>query len=487
MSAPVLTSPADSAAGLNAIKRLVIDRSGLHYFEDKSDLIADRAVRRMTAIGFRTIDQYQEYLTGDADGEQELDLLINELTIGETYFFREPAQFRVLKTHIIPQRMTARASARRLRIWCAGCSTGAEPYSVAILLNEYFGAALAGWNVTILATDINRAYLRDAADGRFTEWALRSTTDVERQKYFVQHNKTYILRTPFRRMVKFQYHNLISDPCPSSAHELSDFDVVLCRNVMIYFSQEKIRTLVERLRLALAPGAYLLAGASDMYSSLAQILHLERHEDTVVYRNVPQESPQLSLRVTPLVESPPRLMELDAQVSDALIDYQTPLEPMMRAPVTPVDLRRSDISVIPAVDKDTTQDVITEIRAQVDAGNWDTAIHLGRQHAHTECMRPAFHSIMGLIYEHMGDRTHARVAFRRVIYLDKDNVLAHYHLGMIHLDSQQHTAAKRCFRNVLACICDQPDDHPLEEAGELTIGSLREMAKVQLEILHAEI
>ena len=192
----------------------------------------------------RDCDAYLGLLTGDADGPAELDALIAELTIGETFFFRHREVFDAVRDVVVPDRIARDRGRRRFRVWSAGCSIGAEAYTLAILLRRDLGAALAGWDVEIVGTDINREFLARARDGRFEEWALRGTTDEFRRACFDPDGRTWAIRPEYKAGVSFQYHNLVAHAFPSELHGLSDFDLILCRNVTIYFSPDIVRQII---------------------------------------------------------------------------------------------------------------------------------------------------------------------------------------------------------------------------------------------------
>jgi chemotaxis protein methyltransferase CheR len=156
-----------------------------------------------------------------------MDQLVGELTIGETYFFRHREHFELLRTTIIPDLLERNRPAKSLRIWSAGCATGAEPYSVSVLLQSEFSAQLSGWNVSIVATDLNLDFLERGRAAKFAEWALRETVESTRQRCFVRDGNSWQLRPEFTRGVTFRYHNLAGGS--DLAEGAGAFDLILCR------------------------------------------------------------------------------------------------------------------------------------------------------------------------------------------------------------------------------------------------------------------
>src|SRR5205823_4106245 len=158
---------------------------------DKDDDLAARITQRLAALRLAGCDAYLEVLRSGTAGETERDALIESLTIGETFFFRHSEMFDALRSVVVPDLLARNHASRRLRIWSAGCSVGAEAYSVAILLRRDFARELAGWDVTILGTDINRQFLARAREGCYEEWALRNTTAEFRPAHFVRSGQSW--------------------------------------------------------------------------------------------------------------------------------------------------------------------------------------------------------------------------------------------------------------------------------------------------------
>src|SRR5271166_2139235 len=178
------TNPADPA--YLKIRDLIYRISGIYHSEEKLYLLTGRCARRMLALKVASPSEYLEHLTTRGNRDAELRLLLNEITIGETYMFRHPAQLDALRKVILPQLMEAKSAMglNRLRFWSAGCSTGEEPYTLAMLLLEEKEKQLAGWTFEILATDLNSNSLETARAGVYGEYALRNTSDLMRKKYF---------------------------------------------------------------------------------------------------------------------------------------------------------------------------------------------------------------------------------------------------------------------------------------------------------------
>ena len=258
------------------LKEHVLGSTGLAYYADKDADLARRISYRLSSLGMQDCASYLDILRSPLRGPSELDALVAEITIGETYFFRHQEHFDALRDVVIPDLIARNSVRRSLRIWCAGCADGPEPYSLAIVLKRDMAQRLFGWDVTILGTDINRRCLARARDGKFEEWALRSTPEDLKRSCFRKEGKLWSIAPAYKEWVSFQYHNLVEHSFPSLLNNLTCFDLIVCRNVMIYFGPELMQKMIARFHDCLVPGAWLLVGPSEpnmSYFSLYRIVN----------------------------------------------------------------------------------------------------------------------------------------------------------------------------------------------------------------------
>jgi chemotaxis protein methyltransferase CheR len=223
-------------AAYKRLKQAVVAHTGHHYYDDKDALLRKRLDERAREVGAPNLAGYETVLADPVTGDAEWRALEAVVTVGETFFFRHSEQFAVLRDTILPNLLNAATNRRRLRIWSAGCSTGAEPYSLAILIERLLGDALPTWRVDIIGTDINEQALVNARKGRYSAWSLRGMTDVERARDFDADIRpsAWRLHERHRPRVEFRRHNLL-DLLPEPPAEWRGFDLILCRNVLIYF------------------------------------------------------------------------------------------------------------------------------------------------------------------------------------------------------------------------------------------------------------
>ena len=250
------------------IRDLIYQSSGIYQPDEKLYLLASRCAQRITDTRSSGPAGYLSYLVMHEKRETELRTLLNEITVGETYMFRSPQQLEALRTVVLPQLALAKSNIgfKRLRIWSAGCSTGEEPYTLAIFLSEQSEGLLKGWSFDILATDINDTSLLAARTGIYGEYALRNTSPELRRKYFVEVDaKRWQVGPQLKKMVRFERTNL-GDDSRMVFHK--GMDIIFCCNVLIYFSLASKRKVVQHFYSNLMSNGYLFLGHAE---SLFQI------------------------------------------------------------------------------------------------------------------------------------------------------------------------------------------------------------------------
>ncbi len=263
------------------IRDLIYKVSGIYHSEQKLYLLIASCKRRMSALDKSGPAQYLDHLTTDPKREAELHLLLNEITIGETYMFRHPPQLDALHNVVLPQIMRGKSAigVKRLRFWSAGCSTGEEPYTLAMFLLEE--KQLAGWNFDILATDLNSNSLETARAGIYGEYSLRNVSDALRQKYFQDAgNNKLQASAALKSRIRFDRVNL-SDT--SKMVFLKGIDAIFCCNVLIYFDVASKRRTVQHFYNNLVPGGYFFLGHAESLFHVDDTFQLVHFPGTTAY------------------------------------------------------------------------------------------------------------------------------------------------------------------------------------------------------------
>jgi chemotaxis protein methyltransferase CheR len=265
------------------IRDLVYKVSGIYKAEEKLYLLADGCGRRMTLLGLRSLREYWDHLTVDPSPDGELRQLLNEVTIGETCLFRSQPQLDALRKVILPEIVAEKNKqiTKRLRIWSAGCSTGEESYTLAMSMLEEKDRLLKGWTVEILATDLNDRSIETAKAGVYGDYALRSTTDYFKRKYFSPADEKKLQARPeVKKLITFSRLNLQED---SKMIFMKGMDLIFCCNVLIYFDGASKSKVISHFFNNLTFGGYLFLGTSESLMKLNDQFHLIHFPGTIAY------------------------------------------------------------------------------------------------------------------------------------------------------------------------------------------------------------
>lgn len=451
-------------AGFGPLKARIIARTGHAYYHDKDDLLWERVLRRLAATGAADSTAYLERLEDVARGEAEWMALEAEITIGETFFFRYAEQFEALAGRILPELIARNRETRRIRIWSAGCASGAEPYSLAIVLRNLLGDAWDDWHVSIVGTDMNAAAIAAARRAEFGRWALRSLSEPERARYFRPASATtWTLRPAFRAAVQFERHNLLSLLDGTSPLQFTDFDLILCRNVLIYFHPNMAARIVAALGACLVDDGWLLVGHAEANPAFADTLQPVNLPGTTVYRRGPAPAP---------VPPPPVFVPVLPPPAPAFLPVSP--EPLPSPPPAAVD------TPPPPASPAGLDEIVEAVRAQADRGELEAARQACRAALDANPTSPALHFYDGLVARALGAGREAEAAFRRAIYLDAGFALAHHHLGLLLLDSGRARAGRRAIGHA-ARIANAMDGALLLAQGDgMTAGALRRVARLPL-------
>jgi chemotaxis protein methyltransferase CheR len=265
------------------IRDLVYNVSGIYQLEEKLYLLADACARRMKEIQVNSPRDYWEKLTAHASREGELRSLLNEITIGETCLFRSQPQLDALRKVILPEFLGEKVKqvVKRLRFWSAGCSTGEEAYTLAMTMLEEGEGLLKGWQVEIVATDLNDRSVETAKAGIYGDYALRNTSDYFKRKYFVPADgKKLQVRPEVKKLITFSRLNLKDD---AKVLFMKGMDVIFCCNVLIYFDGPSKSRVVEHFFSNLNFGGYFFLGTSESLLKLNDQFHLVHFPGTIAY------------------------------------------------------------------------------------------------------------------------------------------------------------------------------------------------------------
>lgn len=416
-------------------------------------------------------------LREERDTSPAWQMLLNALTIGETYFFRDPAHFRLLRSHILPELLQRRRQQgqKALNIWSVGCATGEEPYSVAMVLRELL-PDLPDWMTRLVATDINAYALDTARKGVYRRWAFRlpSTHDSDFQGQYFNPAEAGVQLKPFiRKMVTFRHGNLLSGA------PLPQLDVILCRNVLIYFKHNQVEIAENILFDALAPGGWLILGQSEatrfwrerwithlfpgaaiyqkpFETAKASNGHLPYHQHTQPKLEITRTYEVTAVRVATYDDAVLELQKDQPDVAERLLvevlTYQPDCAPAHMLLATILASRRA----------------LPEARAHID-----TALRI-------DPLQPDAHYLRAMLHMDEGHDDDARKSLNAALYCQRNHPLASFLLGNLSAQAGDIGRANRLWENARRAIASLKPDSPISDISDMTAGRLTALLAQQL-------
>lgn len=458
---------------LSRLSDVLAAHIGLHFPAERWSDLERGITAAASAFGMPDAKSCAHWLLSASLTHSQIEILASHLTVGETYFFRDRKSFEALEQYVLPALIHSRRdSERRLRIWSAGCCTGEEPYSIAMLLDKLVPGH-EQWNMTILATDINPRFLRKGVEGVYGEWSFRDVPGWIREKYFKQVRKGFFeLHPRIRRMVTFSYLNLADDVYPSLSNNTNAMDVIFCRNVLMYFTAERAEKVAGNLHQATLNGGWLIVSPAEASNKLFSSFSPVVFPGVVFYRKVSGGALLVcnDYLPSPAVASPP--------VAIHPITPVMPLEflempPFFSIPAAP---RQEAAHLLPEVqDQEKTDALCATARLRANQGKLVEAVEWCEKAIASDKLNPQIHYLLATIRQELGQADEAEQSLKRAIYLDPDFVLAYFALGNLRLSQGRNKEAERHFRNALMLLQKHPQDEPLAESDGLTAGRLLEI------------
>ncbi len=254
---------------------------GIHFAPDSKYILEKRLSGRLTDLDLPTFQEYCRYIQHLQGKEQELLVIMDVLTNNETYFFREPFQLKAFSEEVIPELITKKTALgnRSLRIWSAGCSTGEEPYTIAMLLSGI--PELAGWDIEIIGTDISQKVLQHAQRALYGKSSFRATTEQDLKRFFLLHEDGFVVKDSIRKMVTIRNFNIFDENRHS---DIGAVDIIFCRNVMIYFDQSAKKRAIDLFYSDLQGGGFLLLGHSESLMNIPTAFTLRHFLNDMIYQ-----------------------------------------------------------------------------------------------------------------------------------------------------------------------------------------------------------
>ena len=478
---------------------------GLYFPKERWRDLERGIVSAMGEFGLKDAEACVAWLMSSRLTRAQIEILASHLTIGETYFFREKKTFEALEIQILPELIRSRRDTdRRLRIWSAGCATGEEPYSLAILLNKMLGD-LKDWNITILASDINPRFLRRASEGVYNQWSFRECPGwiidscFERSK-----DGRFALLPPIRNMVTLSYLNLAEDVYPSLLNNTNAIDVILCRNVLMYFSPAAAKKVIEKFYRALTEGGWLIVSPCEASHILYSQYGAVNFPGAILYRKAERQVQASEISGDLAVEEFPALSQSPFQPPIQAEPAETCVPELIEIPITEVAERPAAESA-PAADRraltlyergryaeaeeqllawlsekpDDSKALALLARVRANQGRLREALECCGKAIAAEKVNAGSHYLRATILLELGLLQEAAAALKRALYADQNFVLAHFLLGNLARQQGKSRSARKHFENALSLLSAYGREEVLPESEGMTAGRLVEIIAVQ--------
>ncbi len=495
-----------SEAALASFSGFIAEHLGLDFPPARWSDLQRGLAAACPDLGFAHPAACVQALLSSALDREQVEILASHLTIGETYFFREPQSFDLLGERVLPELIAARrGGVRSLRFWSAGCATGEEPYSLAILLHRLL-PDLPDWHVTILATDINPGFLQKAAAGVYSEWSFRGTPAWLREQYFTRvADGRWELLPQVRKLVSFACLNLAKDVYPSLVTNTNAMDLILCRNVLMYFKTDVAAEVIQRFHRALVDGGWLSVSPADAAhlpgTAFAPahlpgaILHQKAApppEPGGARRPGVRELPAAPERTRPSVRSRPGSLPRRKQAARAApprpngssLRESTAPPPRQQAfelfktgrYAEAAQLLARQVSQEPG----DAEAMGLLVRACANLGRLAEALAWCEKALTADRLAVSLHFLKAAILQEQGRGDEAVAALQRVLYLEPDHLMAHFFIGnLLHQQGKDPEAIPH-FTRALALLDPKTQNDVVPESEGITAGRLRQIIEATL-------
>lgn len=473
---------------------------GLHYPKERWHDLEKKLNLIKHSFGFDESSAFIEWLIKNPVNQEKLDALTFHLTIGETYFFRDKTLFTTLENKILPDIIKRHALDRTIRIWSAGCCTGEEPYSIAILLHRLI-PDLKNWKVFILGSDINPHFLHKAEQARYKKWSFRTTSADIIERYFKKHaDGTFKLIPEIQKMVKFERLNLVDDCYPDIVKDIYEMDLIFCHNVLIYFSENQLKKTVLKLTNTLCNNGWLSVTAIEIPFVTNPELNAHRYpgaiffkkepsnaeeklkfQDPVIY-GIPNEKRKSNQQaIPPLAKQHSPTIVVNKQVKAKnkeelfteclhLYHKKAYTEVIARLHESLAFLENNNKAI-----KENSKEVCLLIRSHANQGNLFEALKWSKRGLQADELNPAFHYLHATLLHDQGNNLDAIKFVKNALFIDPNFIMAYLMLGILEKQQGNNKAAKRCFRVALDLIDDCRSEDILLMGEDFTIEYLKDL------------
>ena len=448
-------------------------------------------------LGVKTAESFISMMLSAQLPAGYLEVLATHLTIGETYFFRETPGLNAFSNHILPALVEQRRDKEQeIRIWSAGCCSGEEPYTIAILIYESIPDP-ENWKISILATDINRNFLEKAINGVYSSWSFRDTAPRIMEKYFTASGKDYRIHSHIQKMVGFSYMNLVEDNYPSAASKTDRLDIIFCRNVLMYFTPDQISRVSHRFCQSLKENGWLITSPvevssvyfpqfSQVYNSEAILLRKQKAEKRGILDHVFTRSKsfqQVSKPPSTEVGKTKKTNQKKATGAAKTAIPETTVIPKTSLKDEAEALYRSGryqhvIALLKDLDGTSQSDpeiIMLKSRALANLGLLDQARQCMDQLSEVSHLGSGYYYLLATILQESMEADLAEQALKRALYLDPHHIMARFRLGNLARSKGEMQQARRQFKGIKEILIAMPEEEIIADSDGLTAGRLMDI------------
>jgi len=467
---------------------------GLRFSDRNRNELHQKMAAAMKDFGYKNVIEFIEWLLSLSPTQKQIEILASHLTVGETYFFREKKAFEILERSVLPELIDARRkTGKRLRLWSAGCSTGEEAYSIAILLDKLI-PDFKDWNITILATDINTVALKKSDEGIYSDWSFRDTPPYFKDKYFESLNgNSYLLLPCIREMVTFSYLNLSQDVYPALQNNTNAMDIIFCRNVLMYFAPEHIKLAAERFYRSLVDGGCLIVSPVETSLMNYEPFAAVRIQDSTFYKKDIHKTKIESLSAkyfenvtAPYLLSPERVKHPKSKKPSHAAAKDVPVESKQSVPIpleeaTILYLKgfyleaEERLSKLVSNGSGNREMLVLFAKILANQGKLEDAFHWCEKAVSADKCNPNSHYLLAMILDEQKRGEEAKASLKKAIYLDPNFVLAHFALANISFRLGNIAEARKHFGNTTEILSKCKPDEIIPESEGITAGRLSEI------------
>lgn len=473
-----LVTPDLTHQEFSLFQSFVEESSGFYVDESKHDILRTGLLARTTALNLSDYMEYYKFLKFNPRGEEEFKELLTLLTICETYFFRDIKHYNILKKRIFPQLVREKEASgdKGIRIWSAGCSTGEEPYTIAMSLLESFVISPEDkeWEIEIFASDVSTKAIEEAKRGIYSKWSMRAIPPLMIDKYFIVKDNKFHITDIIKNMVNFGYFNLIKEPYPLSKMG-SYWDIIFCKNVTIYFKPQSTRRVIQNFYRSLRPNGHLFIGSSESLYHIDSSFNLIEIDKCFVY----QKAADSIIKQKVSVE---KVELLDRTTIDKEIKENKPLP--VKKVISVDDIEKNYSRAEAYFQREEFDNALTELMKIVEQTDKHPETHLliadiyanvGRYaDAERECryvldlnslLAPA-HYLLGIMLQKKGEIEESIEEFKKTIFLEPYSPLAHLNLGNIYSEICNYSKSIKEYQTAIKLL--QSDSSKTKFTGALS-------------------